>query len=321
MCFILPSPETKSVNSTNLPLGTHEMVQEATSHPFLRNLEEKRVYLTPKGKLLADFILKNPRQAVFMTTRQLSHAAGVSEATVVRFVDRLGYRGYSDFIQDLREYVDTQLTLIDRVALTKIDGETAERVFRVVDEEIANLKEFYENADFDTITQAARILLESKRVYVIGSRLSYTFAYYLGWSLTKIRGHVHILRGSDSTCIDWLTIAPEDSLIVIFATSRYPNELIRLARLVRRLGQRLLVISDSSSCPVNQFADLHIVVRCLHFPIIGSPSVMACLINSLTGEMIALGTEGVRPHQEKLEQAYRENDVLFNLDAKIPREL
>jgi DNA-binding MurR/RpiR family transcriptional regulator len=296
-----------------------KMAQESIGHPFLKRLEEKRASLTLKGRILADFVAEKPRQAVFMTTRQLGQAAGVSEATVVRFVDRLGYKGYPEFIQDLRELVDTQLTLIDRVALTRVNGAAAERVFRVVEEEIANLKEFYESADFEIISSAARLLVESERLYIIGSRLSYTFAYYLGWSLTKIRGHVHILRGSDSTAIDWLTIAPRDSLVVIFATSRYPNELIRLARQVRRLGQKLLVVSDSTTCPINHFADLHIVVRCLHFPVIGSPSLMACLINCVTAEMIALGGDAIETHQEKLEQAYRENDVLFNLDHRLPR--
>jgi DNA-binding MurR/RpiR family transcriptional regulator len=296
-----------------------KMAQESIGHALLKRLEEKRVSLTLKGRILADFVAEKPRQAVFMTTRQLGQAAGVSEATVVRFVDRLGYKGYPEFIQDLRELVDTQLTLIDRVALTRVNGAAAERVFRVVEEEIANLKEFYESADFEIISSAARLLVESNRLYIIGSRLSYTFAYYLGWSLTKIRGHVHILRGSDSTAIDWLTVAPRDSLVVIFATSRYPNELIRLARQVRRLGQKLLVVSDSTTCPINHFADLHIVVRCLHFPVIGSPSLMACLINCLTAEMIARGGDAIEIHQEKLEQAYRENDVLFNLDHRLPR--
>jgi DNA-binding MurR/RpiR family transcriptional regulator len=296
-----------------------KMAQESIGHALLKRLEEKRVSLTLKGRILADFVAEKPRQAVFMTTRQLGQAAGVSEATVVRFVDRLGYKGYPEFIQDLRELVDTQLTLIDRVALTRVNGAAAERVFRVVEEEIANLKEFYESADFEIISSAARLLVESNRLYIIGSRLSYTFAYYLGWSLTKIRGHVHILRGSDSTAIDWLTVAPRDSLVVIFATSRYPNELIRLARQVRRLGQKLLVVSDSTTCPINHFADLHIVVRCLHFPVIGSPSLMACLINCLTAEMIARGGDAIGIHQEKLEQAYRENDVLFNLDHRLPR--
>ena len=52
----------------------------------------KRYYpeLTAKGKLLAEFVLSSPEKAVFMTTRKLAAAVGVSEATVVRFVRQLG---------------------------------------------------------------------------------------------------------------------------------------------------------------------------------------------------------------------------------------
>ncbi len=284
--------------------------------PLMNRLKERRSALTPKGRLLADFVAENPRRAVFMTTRQLAHAAGVSEATVVRFVDRLGYSGYSRFIQDLREAVDSELTLIDRMALTNGSAPGAGRLYRVVQEEMANLKAFFENIDPETIGRAADLLLESPEIYVIGSRLSYTFAYYMGWSLTKVRGQVRILKGSDSTAVDWLTIAPKDVLVILFATTRYPNELIRLAKLVRRLDLRLIVVSDSRGCPVNQFAHLTIIARYLHFPLVGSPSSMACLINCLISEMAARERTAIREHQEGLEQAYMENDILFNMEGR-----
>ena len=91
----------------------------------------------------------------------------------------------------------------------------------------------------DTLNKVVDHLATATPVYVIGSRLSYTFAYYLGWSLTKIRQDVRIVKGSDSTAIDWLTIAAPESLVVIIATTRYPNELIRLGKMVRRQGHPL----------------------------------------------------------------------------------
>jgi DNA-binding MurR/RpiR family transcriptional regulator len=183
----------------------------------------------------------------------------------------------------------------------------------VVYSEIDNLKQLHESLDLDKVNRAVELLRDRRAVYVVGSRLSYTFAYYLGWSLTKIRTKVHILRGSDSTCIDFLTIAPEESLVVIFATTRYPNELIRLGKLAKRLGQTLLVITDGALCPLIPFADLSIIAPSRHIPLIGSPTTLSCLINLLVVELAARCGADLKLHQEKLEKVYLENDVLFNL--------
>ncbi len=280
---------------------------------LLQRISSSRMDLTPKARLIGDFILNNPRKVIFMTTRELSRAARVSEATVIRFVNQLGYKGYGDFLQELRDIIDTELTLIDRVGLTDMKAPESERFRRVVYSEIDNLKQLHESLDIDKVNRAVELLRDSSAVYVVGSRLSYTFAYYLGWSLTKIRTKVHILRGSDSTCIDFLTIAPEESLVVIFATTRYPNELIRLGKLAKRLGQTLLVITDGALCPLIPFADLSIIAPSRHIPLIGSPTTLSCLINLLVVELAARCGAELKLHQEKLEKVYLENDVLFNL--------
>ncbi len=280
---------------------------------LLQRISSSRMDLTPKARLIGDFILNNPRKVIFMTTRELSRAARVSEATVIRFVNQLGYKGYGDFLQELRDIIDTELTLIDRVGLTDMKAPESERFRRVVYSEIDNLKQLHESLDIDKVNRAVELLRDSSAVYVVGSRLSYTFAYYLGWSLTKIRTKVHILRGSDSTCIDFLTIAPEESLVVIFATTRYPNELIRLGKLAKRLGQTLLVITDGALCPLIPFADLSIIAPSRHIPLIGSPTTLSCLINLLVVELAARCGADLKLHQQKLEKVYLENDVLFNL--------
>lgn len=280
---------------------------------LLQRISSSRMDLTPKARLIGDFILNNPRKVIFMTTRELSRAARVSEATVIRFVNQLGYKGYGDFLQELRDIIDTELTLIDRVGLTDMKAPESERFRRVVYSEIDNLKQLHESLDLDKANRAVELLRDSSAVYVVGSRLSYTFAYYLGWSLTKIRTKVHILRGSDSTCIDFLTIAPEESMVVIFATTRYPNELIRLGKLAKRLGQTLLVITDGALCPLIPFADLSIIAPSRHIPLIGSPTTLSCLINLLVVELAARCGADLKLHQEKLEKVYLENDVLFNL--------
>jgi DNA-binding MurR/RpiR family transcriptional regulator len=177
-----------------------------------------------------------------------------------------------------------------------------------------NLKQFFESVEMDVLNKVVDHLERSPTIYVIGSRISFTFAYYLGWSLTKVRQNIHILKGSDSAAIDWLSIAEPQSLVIIIATSRYPNELIKLGKIARRLDHTLLVITDSSLCPLIQFAHLSLIAPSKHIPFIGSPTTISCIINYLILELASRDGSRLKKHQEKLEQAYRENDILFNLD-------
>jgi DNA-binding MurR/RpiR family transcriptional regulator len=286
---------------------------DSRTHPVIKGIVKQLDTLTPKGKILGNYIIQNPRKAVFMTTRELSEACGVSEATVVRFVGQLGFGGYGEFLQALRDFVDSDLTLPDRVDLPGMKGPGTDLLHRVVFEEMNNLRQFYEAIDIRVLGRIVDLLQDSPAVYVIGSRVSYTFAYYLGWSLTKVRRAVHILKGSDSTAIDWLTNAPDHSLVTIITTSRYPNELIKLGKVARRLGHHLLVITDNTLCPVIPFAHLSLVVPSRSIPLIGYPTTISCIINYLVLEMVNRQHPQLSEHQERLEQMYLENDILFNM--------
>ncbi len=292
------------------------MMSDQQSHPTIQGIVEHQHALTPKARILGNYILQNPRKAVFMTTKELAQTCRVSEATVVRFVSQLGYKGYGAFQQALRDFVDTELTMLDRTDLSGMHQPGADRLSRVIFEEMENLKLFLETVDMDALEKMVDFLETSHPIYVIGSRLSYTFAYYLGWSLTKIRSNVHILKGSDSTTIDWLTNASPESLVIIIATTRYPNELIRLGKMVRRLDQTLLVIADSALCPLTQFAHLSLIAPSKNIPFIGNPTTISCIANYLVQELASRNGHRLKAHQEKLEQVYYENDILFNLYKK-----
>ena len=191
----------------------------------------------------------------------------------------------------------------------------AVRFRRIISEEIDNLQQLYNSLDIETMEEVVDVLDRRVPVHVIGSRLSYTLAYYMGWAMTKVRDNIRIMKGSDRTTIDWLTIAPADSVTVIIATSRYPNELIRLGKLVKRLGQTLVVITDSATCPVLQFADRQLIAAPKQIPYLGSPTLMSCLINYLVHELASRQGDALKDHQARLEQSYWENDVLFNMQA------
>ena len=291
-------------------------MNDPASHPVINDISNKLDSLTPKAQTLGTYIMQNPSKAVFMTTKELAETCGISEATVVRFVSTLGYKGYSDFQEALKDFVNTGLSLPERAAIKGIKEPGADRLHRGILEELNNLKFLYENINVETMNQFVDHLDKSHTVYVVGSRLSYTFAYYLGWSLTKIRKGVHILKGSDSTTIDMLTNANSNSLVIMAATTRYPNELIKLSKMIRRSSHTLLTMTDSSICPVMQFADLSLVIPARSIPFIGNVSGMLAVIQFIVQELANRKGDDLVKYQKQLEQVYLENDILFNLDPK-----
>ena len=283
------------------------------NNPVIQNIVDRMPQLTPKGRILGNFVVQHPQKVVFMTTKELAEACRVSEATVVRFVSQVGYETYGAFLQALRDLVNTGMTLQDRVDLPGIKGTEGDRLGRVLAEEMENMRQLYRTVDREMLTALVDQLEGAPAVYVAGSRLSYTFAYYFGWSLAKVRKGVNILKGSDSTAFDRLNNAIPDALVVIVATSRYPNELIRLAKVARRLGHPLFVIADSPLCPLFPFAHHKLVVPAQSIPYIGYIAAMSSVISFLVLELAARQRQQVGTHQEKLEQIYLENDILFNL--------
>ena len=282
-------------------------------HSLMEHISRRYDALTPKSRILGDYVRENPRKAMFMTIAELARTCRVSEASVVRFVAQLGYDRYADFQQFLRDLVDTELTLLERADMVNMLAPGAERFRRVISEEMDDLRLAYDQIDHARIDRVVALMHSSPQIYVVGSRASYTMAYYLGWYLTKVRKGIQIFKGSDKTTIDWLTIAPTEALVVIFATTRYPNELIRIARHTIRQSHTLVLITDSSVCPLIQFAHETIITPSRFIPFNGSPTTMCCLINYLIQELAGKLGEAMTLHQEQLEQAYLENDVLFNL--------
>ncbi len=291
-------------------------MNDPASHPVINDISRKLDSLTPKAQTLGNYIMQNPSKAVFMTTKELAEACGLSEATVVRFVSTLGYHGYSEFQEALKDFVNTGLSLPERAAIKGIEEPGTSRLHRGIMEELNNLKYLYENINVETMNQFVDHLNKNNDVYVIGSRLSYTYAYYLGWSLTKIRQRIHILKGSDSTCMDTLTNAQPNSLVIIAAATRYPNELIKLSKMVRRSSHTLLTMTDSSICPIIQFADISLVVPSRSIPFIGNVSGILATIQYIVQELASRRGKDLNEYQEQLEQVYLENDILFNLDPK-----
>ena len=58
---------------------------------ILERIQQEEDRLSIQQKRVAQYILQDCGEAAFMTAAKLAEASGVSEATVIRFANRMGY--------------------------------------------------------------------------------------------------------------------------------------------------------------------------------------------------------------------------------------
>ena len=74
---------------------------------YREKIREYYDHLSRSYRKVADYIMSNYYEVSFMNAAQLAYAVGVDTTTVVRFSQRLGYNGYPELLNDIREQVKT----------------------------------------------------------------------------------------------------------------------------------------------------------------------------------------------------------------------
>ncbi|MFR3483980.1 MAG: MurR/RpiR family transcriptional regulator, partial [Clostridia bacterium] len=91
----------------------------AQGNDVLKRINERYPHLSKGQKLLANYITEHYEKAVYLTASKLGQIVGVSESTVVRFANELGYDGYPSLQRALEELVKVRLTALQRMEVSK----------------------------------------------------------------------------------------------------------------------------------------------------------------------------------------------------------
>ena len=71
---------------------------------LIADIEKRMPEFSKSQKYIANYITQHYEKAAFMTAAKLGAAVGVSESTVVRFADEMGFEGYPEMQKALQSY-------------------------------------------------------------------------------------------------------------------------------------------------------------------------------------------------------------------------
>jgi len=242
--------------------------------------------LSKGQKLIAEYILKHYDKAAFMTAAKLGSSVGVSESTVVRFANELGYAGYPELQKALQELIKNKLTTVQRIELSNdfISQDTALK--GVLKSDIENIRATLEKINYSAFENSVNSIMKAKKIYIVGLRSSTALADFLGFYLNLVLDNVKIVSYGMSDIFEQMLSLSEDDCVIGIGFPRYAMRTVEVLTFAKSRNADVIAITDSVLSPLAARADYTLIAESNMASFVDSLVAPLSVINAL---IIAVG--------------------------------
>lgn len=278
----------------------------------LINLIKSNYYKFSKGqKQIAQFIIEHYDKAAFMTAAKIGETVDVSESTVVRFASSIGFSGFPELQKSLQVLIKNKLTTVQRIGMDEdIDEDTDELHKRIIRNEINSMRYLLDNIDTSALDEAANIILNANRVYILGLRTSSTLANYLGFYLDVILDNVKVLNNSGvNSLYEEVIRVKETDVLIVISFPRYSNNTIEATKFVKDHKATIIAITDTEASPLHALSDVSLLAKSNIVSFIDSLVVPMCMLNSLIVNIGIQEKDDIVQYYDRLEELWDSHSI------------
>ncbi len=210
--------------------------------------------LTKSQKQVAEYIIRSPEEVAFLSLKALGEKVRVSDATIIRLSNALGFSGFSELQEILQSWLKRKFTPSEKLRSTRIDrrANIYEKIFEI---SVQNILKAQEDIPTEKFEEAVNALDRAKRIFVVGLRRSHSFAFHLYNNLNRILDHVTLVDPGFGFAYDQMRDIGRRDVLVSISFSRYAKETFAITRFARKKKAFIIGITDNPLSPVGQLAD------------------------------------------------------------------
>lgn len=241
---------------------------------------------------IAQYIINNRIDTAFLNVKQLAKNAEVSDASIIRFANFLGYGGYSELQQLFQESTQSKLKTdtnnVETEARTEL--QVLENIFQ---KEINHIQVTFDNLNTDAFFKVTDRIVNAKRVFIICGRSTRSLGSYFQHYLKVILDDIYFLDTFDGNEEIFSSINLDDVVIGI-TFKRYTKKTLELIEFAHKKNAQIIAITDYITSPIIKYADNYLLAETRTFKYIDSfvaPQVLVNAIISYVGKLKKLELE------------------------------
>ncbi|EOC3062634.1 MurR/RpiR family transcriptional regulator [Cronobacter dublinensis] len=254
--------------------------------------------LAQSDRKLADFLLQFPDYARHLSSQQLAAEAGVSQSSVVKFSQKLGYKGFPALKLAISEALASQSNIHSIAVHNEILGDDPLRLVgeKLIKENLAAMHASLDINPEEKLLASVGLLRNARRIVLTGIGASGLVAKNLSWKLMKIGLNAVAEQDMHALLATVQAMEPED-LLVALSYSGERREINLAADEALRVGARILAITGFTPNALQQRA-----TQCL-YTIAEEQATRSAAISSTSAQMMLADLLFMALVQQDLEKA------------------
>lgn len=223
--------------------------QDILEYAVLENIRSHLDSMHNAERKVAAFILNNPNLALESNVSETAERSGVSDATVVRFCQRLGYSGF--FQMKLRLSHDIAQDRILQINNGEQKPNSAREKISLIANTILSISQ---RVSTDTFRRCADAINRSPTVIVVGNGHAKILASDIIYRLTRL-GIRCSGGGYAETDFENIHLGQRGEVAIFVSHSGEDRKTVEEMRLATKSGLTTIAITDASKCPMAQYAN------------------------------------------------------------------
>ena len=218
----------------------------------LLNLRSSYPTFRPAERRVADEILENPAQVVHLSVTELAWQAKVSDATVVKFCKRMGYKGFQEFkILLAQDVVIKQAPIYGEIEPDDDVGTIKEKIFQA---NITALQDTVKVLNTEALEAAVQAVGNAREIHFYGMGASGIVALDAEQKFSRIGLRASAFIDAHMQITRAVLLKPGDVAVGI-SYSGETREIVEALQTARSAGALTIAVTNYSASAVVDVAD------------------------------------------------------------------
>ena len=277
---------------------------------ILTKIETMMPEFSKGQKAIGHYMLEHYDKAAYLTASKLGAVVRVSESTVVRFANELGFDGYPELQKSLQELIRTKLTSVQRMEITNNRIGDGEVLTKILSGDIEKIRTTLDRIDTVAFDAAVDAIIGARRIYISGMRSASLLSGFLGYYFNLMFPDVRTVQAtSSSEMFEQLFRISEGDVFIGISFPRYSKRIIDAIDFAKSKGAVTVALTDSDSSPLAQGADHLLIARSDMASFVDSYVAPLSVINALIVAVSKKKSADVAETFEQLETVWDAYDV------------